>query len=59
MVPLQLFDGLTLEELEQLQTEILQYQELVGENGWVDGWMENTTSLYSPQASILSHRVMS
>ncbi|CAM9983823.1 unnamed protein product [Ectocarpus sp. 12 AP-2014] len=31
--PYKLFDGLTLEELEQLQTEILQYQELVGENG--------------------------
>ena len=33
---LKLFDGLTLEELEELQTEILQYQELVGENGSVD-----------------------
>lgn len=31
--PCQLFDGLTLEELEELQTEILQYQDLVGENG--------------------------
>lgn len=32
-VSLQLFDGLTLEELEELQTGVLQYQELVGENG--------------------------
>ncbi|CAM9186514.1 unnamed protein product [Pylaiella littoralis] len=31
--PYKLFDGLSLEELEELQTEILQYQELVGENG--------------------------
>eukprot|EP00903_Cladosiphon_okamuranus_P015664 g14466.t1 len=31
--PYKLFDGLTLEELEELQTEILQYQDLVGENG--------------------------
>ncbi|CAN0569001.1 unnamed protein product, partial [Ectocarpus sp. 12 AP-2014] len=37
--PYKLFDGLTLEELEQLQTEMLQYQELVGENRWVGGWM--------------------
>lgn len=29
----QLCDGLTLEELEELQLEIKQYQELVGENG--------------------------
>ncbi|CAM9859257.1 unnamed protein product, partial [Hapterophycus canaliculatus] len=31
--PYKLFDGLTLEELEELQTEILQYQELVGDSG--------------------------
>eukprot|EP00904_Undaria_pinnatifida_P005010 jgi/Undpi1/1639/HiC_scaffold_11.g05029.m1 len=31
--PYKLFDGLTLEELEELQAEIVQYQELVGENG--------------------------
>lgn len=29
----QLCDGLTLEELEELQLEIKQYQELIGENG--------------------------
>lgn len=53
VVPLQLFDGLTLEELEQLQTEILQYQELVGENGWVGVWMDGECYSFQPQALTL------